>query len=138
MTEKGKYNTKQQTIILRCLKQNKEMFCTVDQFMESFHIEGVHIGRTTVYRALERLHKEGIVLKIPSVEGAPAQYRFIEEDKRKNYGKLVCLKCGRAIPLQCGCIDNFFGHILEEHKFELDQGHTILYGYCEECRSNSL
>lgn len=92
------------------------------------------IGRTTVYRGLERLQKEGAVLKVPSVEGAPAQYRFIRDEERKNYGKLVCLECGHTIPLQCGCIDHFVGHVLDEHGFEIDQSRTIFYGYCDSCR----
>lgn len=94
----------------------------------------IQIGRTTVYRGLERLQKEGAVLKVPSVEGAPAQYRFIRDEERKNYGKLVCLECGHTIPLQCGCIDHFVGHVLDEHGFEIDQSRTIFYGYCDSCR----
>ena len=94
----------------------------------------IRIGRTTVYRGLERLQKEGAVLKVPSVEGAPAQYRFIRDEERKNYGKLVCLECGHTIPLQCGCIDHFVGHVLDEHGFEIDQSRTIFYGYCDSCR----
>lgn len=97
-------------------------------------MEGIEVGRTTVYRGLERLQKEGTVLKIPSVDGAPAQYRFVQMDERKNYGKLVCLGCGKSIPLQCGCIDEFISHILGEHCFELDQQHTILYGHCGACK----
>ncbi|MGC4019771.1 MAG: transcriptional repressor [Muricomes sp.] len=138
MSEKVRYSTKQQEIILSCLNQKKEMFCTVEEFMEYFRLEGIHIGRTTVYRALERLQTAGIVLKIPSVEGAPAQYRLVEEGTGKNYGKLLCMKCGRTIPLQCGCIDEFICHILKEHCFELDQKHTILYGYCEQCKKKSI
>ena len=109
-------------------------FYTIDQFMELLHGKEIQIGRTTVYRGLERLQKEGAVLKVPSVEGAPAQYRFIRDEERKNYGKLVCLECGHTIPLQCGCIDHFVGHVLDEHGFEIDQSRTIFYGYCDSCR----
>lgn len=138
MEKKGRYSTKQQDLILSCLKSKKESFCTVDQFMEAFRKEDIQIGRTTVYRALERLQKEGVVLKIPSVEGFPAQFRFVDIDERKNYGKLVCLKCGKSIPLQCGCIDQFISHVLKEHHFQLDQPHTILYGYCEQCQKSMM
>lgn len=134
MSEKGRYSTKQQGIILEYLKQNKDTFYTIDEFMDLLYKAEIHIGRTTIYRALERLQKDGAVLKIPSVEGAPAQYRYAQEDERRNYGKLVCLRCGHSIPLQCGCIDHFMSHVLEEHGFRMDQEHTIFYGYCEKCR----
>lgn len=134
MEEKMKYSTRQQKMILECLQEYGDTFYTIDQFMEILRGKEIQIGRTTVYRGLERLQKEGAVLKVPSVEGAPAQYRFIRDEERKNYGKLVCLECGHTIPLQCGCIDHFVGHVLDEHGFEIDQSRTIFYGYCDECR----
>ena len=109
-------------------------FIRLTSLWRSFVEKRSGIGRTTVYRGLERLQKEGAVLKVPSVEGAPAQYRFIRDEERKNYGKLVCLECGHTIPLQCGCIDHFVGHVLDEHGFEIDQSRTIFYGYCDSCR----
>ena len=92
MEEKMKYSTRQQKIILECLQEYGDTFYTIDQFMELLRGKEIQIGRTTVYRGLERLQKEGAVLKVPSVEGAPAQYRFIRDEERKNYGKLVCLE----------------------------------------------
>ncbi len=109
------------------LQEYGDTFYTIDQFMEILRGKEIQIGRTTVYRGLERLQKEGAVLKVPFMEGAPAQYRFIRDEERKNYGKLVCLECGHTIPLQCGCIDHFVGHVLDEHGFEIDQSRTILW-----------
>ena len=81
MEEKMKYSTRQQKIILECLQEYGDTFYTIDQFMELLRGKEIQIGRTTVYRGLERLQKEGAVLKVPSVEGAPAQYRFIRDEE---------------------------------------------------------
>ena len=129
MAERGRYRTKQQEIILNCLKKQKEAFCTVEQFMEYLHRDGIHVGQTTVYRALERLSEDGVVVKIPSVDGSKAQFRYIGEEISSNVGKLVCLKCGSMIPLECSRLDAFFEHIYEDHGFKLAQSHMILYGY---------
>ena len=67
MEEKMKYSTRQQKIILECLQEYGDTFYTIDQFMELLHGKDIQIGRTTVYRGLERLQKEGAVLKVPSV-----------------------------------------------------------------------
>ena len=88
MEEKIKYSTRQQKLILECLQEHGDIFYTIDQFMDILRGKDIHIGRTTVYRGLERLQKEGAVLKVPSVEGAAAQYRFVRDEERKNYGKL--------------------------------------------------
>ncbi|WP_313071350.1 Fur family transcriptional regulator [Lacrimispora sp.] len=134
MAERGRYRTKQQEIILSCLEKQKEMFCTVEQFMECLHRDGIHVGQTTVYRALERLTEDGAVVKIPSVDGSKAQFRYIGEDIYGNVGKLVCLKCGGIIPLECSKLDAFYEHINEDHGFRLDQHHMVLYGYCSQCQ----
>ena len=148
MEEKMKYSTRQQKIILECLQEYGDTFYTIDQFMELLRGKEIQIGRTTVYRGLERLQKEGLLklngtrtmplapqrIAVISAAGAAAQYRFIRDEERKNYGKLVCLECGHTIPLQCGCIDHFVGHVLDEHGFEIDQSRTIFYGYCDSCR----
>ena len=63
MEEKMKYSTRQQKIILECLQEYGDTFYTIDQFMELLHGKEIQIGRTTVYRGLERLQKEGAVIK---------------------------------------------------------------------------
>lgn len=139
--ESRKYNGRKNEIQHQAAENNSGMparygdtFYTIDQFMELLRGKEIQIGRTTVYRGLERLQKEGAVLKVPVCGGSACQYRFIRDEERKNYGKLVCLECGHTIPLQCGCIDHFVGHVLDEHGFEIDQSRTIFYGYCDSCR----
>lgn len=134
MAERGRYRTKQQDIILDCLKNRKEEFCTVERFMEYLRQDGIHVGQTTVYRAMERLTEDGLVVKIPSVDGSKAQFRYIGEEINPNVGKLVCLKCGTMIPLECSMLDGFYQHVHEDHGFLLDQQHMVLYGYCMRCQ----
>jgi len=55
MAERGRYKTKQQALILECLKKQKFRFLTVSQFMDCLREKGVVVGQTTVYRVLERM-----------------------------------------------------------------------------------
>ena len=57
MEEKMKYSTRQQKMILECLQEYGDTFYTIDQFMEILRGKEIQIGRTTVYRGLERLQK---------------------------------------------------------------------------------
>ena len=72
--------------------------------------------------------------KIPAVDGAGAQYRYIGELRPGSPGRLVCLQCGKIIPLECNKLHGFSEHILKEHDFALDSSHLIFYGCCRECR----
>ena len=62
MAERGRYRTRQQELIVSCLKKQKDIFCTVEEFMESLRKDGIHVGQTTIYRALERLCEDGVVV----------------------------------------------------------------------------
>ena len=136
METRKRYHTKQQNLILDCIKNQKGNFYSIDQFMIYLQNEGIRIGQTTVYRAMERFTEDGVVMKIPSLDGKPALYSLAGNTEKTAYGKLVCIKCGSTVSLQCDCIQNFAAHIQKEHHFELNQQSTILYGYCEKCRNN--
>lgn len=133
MREKRRYRTKQQEQIKTLLEKQGTQFYSVDQLAEQLKKEGTQVGHTTVYRLLERLSEEGSVLKVPSMDGHPAQYRYLA-GQEGSVGKLVCIACGRMIPLECGCIDQFSEHIQKAHQFLLSRQYAVLYGYCENCR----
>lgn len=136
MAERGRYRTKQQEIILNCLKKQRSRFLTVDQFMDCLQEEGVQVGQTTVYRVLERLAEEGEVMKLPTEDGSKIRYCYADKEELNKPGKLVCLRCGRFIPLECSKMADFLEHIYEEHGFEMDEQHTVFYGYCGGCKKN--
>ena len=98
MSERGRYRTKQQEIILNCLKKQESRFLTVEQFMDRLREEGVHVGQTTIYRGLERLAEDGEVMKLPSEDGSRIRYCYADKEELGKPGKLVCLRCGRVHP----------------------------------------
>ena len=113
MAERVRYRTKQQELIRECLKKHSGRFLTAEQCMDCLK-----------------------VIKIPAVDGASAQFRYVGELKPGSLGRLVCLVCGKIIPLECRQLDGFSEHIRAEHDFELDGRHMILYGYCSGCRKD--
>ncbi|QQR06454.1 Fur family transcriptional regulator [Flavonifractor plautii] len=91
------------------------------------------VGRATVYRALDRLVEAGTILKIPSGDGNRALYRYMGEAALPSSGRMVCLDCGRAFPLECSHLEELTRHIQSDHQFEVDTRHTVLYGHCCDC-----
>ena len=74
MSERGRYKTKQQDLILECLKKQKWRFLTVSQFMDCLREKGVVVGQTTVYRVLERMVDDGKMMKLPMEDGTKVRY----------------------------------------------------------------
>ncbi len=129
---RDEYTTRQQTAVLDYMKANDKALSAEEVFL------GVgSVGRTTVYRSLDRLAEKGCVIKVPSYEGKSARYRFIGKDCNTSQAKMVCLSCGCTIPLECGNLKELVNHIAEDHGFEIDTRHTMLYGYCGKCRKET-
>lgn len=133
MTQRGKYSTLQQRTILSYLERNSSSSFTAGEVFQALTDAGESIGQTTVYRALDRLAEEDLLIKVPSMDGRQARYRYIGASVDPASGRMVCLSCGKMIPLECAHLESLVRHIGSEHGFEIDTRHTVLYGYCPEC-----
>ncbi len=81
---------------------------TIDSVYGLLRGKEIQIGRTTVYRGLSGCRRR-LGAKVPSVDGAPALYRFIRDEERKNYGKLVVSGMWHTIPLAVWMYRYFMG-----------------------------
>lgn len=76
--------------------------------MDCLREKGVVVGQTTVYRVLERMVDDGKMMKLPMEDGTKVRYCFAGEEDWDKLGKLVCMGCGRLIPLECSKMADFW------------------------------
>ncbi|MGI5891783.1 MAG: Fur family transcriptional regulator [Bacillota bacterium] len=134
MKSSNGYQTKQRALILSCLQKNRSQHITVDKILTYLRSEGLSIGQTTIYRNLDKLVKEGIVLKYAPVEGRGACYQYVDQtDNIQPHYHLVCIDCGQMLHLQCHFLDKLSSHMSSHHNFCLDKYKTVLYGLCNDC-----
>lgn len=130
------YATKQKRILLEVLQSRKNEFQTVSDLLGGLEKLGVHISYPTVYRFLDRLAEEGKVARISSTDGKRSLFRYVALDEEGfSHGRMVCLECGKIIPLECTQLQTFYDHVQEEHGCELDYKRTVLYCTCAQCLS---
>ncbi len=128
------YSTRQKDLILNCLRENRQRHLTAEMIVDDLKDRGEPVGQTTVYRNLEKMVKDGMLLKFAAPGGMHACYQYLESpEDHLNHHHLVCVGCGQLIHLSCGHIDELTAHIQEEHGFHLDSFKTIFYGCCESC-----
>lgn len=134
MKEQKIYRTRQRLQIMECIALNREKHLTADEIREELKKSGVEIGKSTVYRALEKLIAEGRVRKYIAEEGKSACYQYIDEggDCVRHF-HLKCTRCGRLIHLECDFLKDLERHIFEHHRFTVDNTRTVLYGICGDC-----
>lgn len=128
------YNTKQKKTIEAFLKENvKEQF-TCEEISDTLKKRGTPVGKTTVYRYIEKLVHEGKVHKITGGISKSAQFQYIDEGMEcHRHMHLKCLKCGEFIHLGCEFLTEVNEHIYEHHRFRVDNSKTVLYGLCDKC-----
>lgn len=130
------YNTKQKNAVLDCLATRQNRSLTVDGVCELLACRGEDISRSTVYRRLEELCREGKVTRFAPEEGKSVTYRFIGVDcGRDSHVHLICTACGEVYHTHCREIEAVFRHLAKEHGFVIDNRRTMLYGLCEKCRA---
>lgn len=132
--ENSGYKTKQREAILSYLKKCGGRHITIDDVLEYLKMSGEKVGRTTIYRYMEKLAQQGILRKYFIEEGAGACYQYVDEEKKcQEHFHLKCLQCGKLLHVECESMNNIEQHILEQHKFAIDNTKTVFYGLCEDC-----
>lgn len=129
------YKTHQRAVIENILKDNSDIHMTVDDIAAKLMSIGENVGRTTVYRTLEKLVNEGKVRKYTADKSDSACFQFLNDSGHcHEHFHLKCTVCGELLHLDCQKIAELTNHISHEHGFTLDRGRTVLYGRCAKCQ----
>ena len=130
----NEYQTKQKQSVLQCLKANSDRALTADELTALLHDAGAQIGKTTVYRCLDKLVGGGLVRRFSAGRGQSATFQLMEQ--HQNCGEhlhLKCSGCGRFIHLDCDVMADVNDHVLEHHGFWIDNRKSLLFGLCKDC-----
>lgn len=128
------YKTKQRSVILQCLMDNCDRAFTIDELVDELKSSGEVVGRTTVYRYIDRLVQSGQVRKFlfDSTKSAAYQYINHHNDCLKHM-HLKCIKCGKFVHLGCDYMNDVCAHIRNDHGFIVDNSKTTILGVCADC-----
>ena len=131
------YKTRQKQLILSFLSENIDQQFACEDIAEILKNNGTPVGKSTVYRYLISLQNEGKVRKFTSENGKSATFSYIEDKAEcSKHLHLRCLSCGEFVHLSCSLMDEISTHLVNDHKFSIDNSKTVLYGLCEKCNSS--
>ena len=130
----GRYHTKQQTLILEYLALKKDTAFTAESVWRGLLggggkmlAEPLSTVRWTAWWRRARSSK------FPLGMATGHSTAIWGETALPSSGRMVCLDCGRAFPLECSHLEELTRHIQSDHQFEVDTRHTVLYGHCCDC-----
>lgn len=134
MTESKGYKTKQREVILKVLTNNAERHLTAEDIVFELRENGDVVGKTTVYRYLDKLVSEGLVRKYSFEEGTSACYQYSGGNVEcAEHFHLKCVVCNQLFHVECDYLNELADHVFQHHRFKIDNSKTVLYGVCEEC-----
>ena len=121
-------NTKQLSIILDTIKRMPRHFTAEDVYKE-VKKENPSVGQATVFRNMNKMAEEGILLRI-EVPGGASKYELIAS---KHY-HAKCMVCGNLFDVEMDYIPDLENKIKDAHGFVFS-GHDIIFtGICSSCR----
>lgn len=136
MSDGGTYRTRQREAILQYFKTHPHAHLTAEELCDALRSRGISVGKSTIYRALDRFAEDGIVRRFAASPGEGACYQYADDssDVCRTHLHLKCNVCGTLFHIECGRLSDLTEHLGMQHNFTVDYAKTVLYGTCEPCR----
>ncbi|MGN0484472.1 MAG: Fur family transcriptional regulator [Lachnospiraceae bacterium] len=129
------YQTKGKAAIRAFLQEQQENGKTAAEVHAHLQRAGMEVNLTTVYRNLERMTADGILLKYKSAEADSFIYQYAKE--HGNCGAhlhMQCKRCGKIFHLECKFMEEIASHLWRHHGFQVECDGSVLNGVCKDCR----
>ena len=134
----SEYKTNSRTKIKEYLEANRDRTVSVKDIASHMEDEKLSVNLTTIYRYLDKLEKEGAVLKYTGEKGDKATYQYVGSNNGcDEHLHLKCTNCGAVIHLNCKFMDQISEHISSHHGFSIQCKNSVIYGLCSECAKKS-
>lgn len=133
--EQGQRQTQPRSLIAGRLTELAESGTdfTVEQLWHDLQRPDPHLGRATVFRAVEMLVGQGLLHRIEFGDGSHA-YRACGDG---HHHHLTCVHCHRVVNVDVCLAEESLEKVGKQNDFVIE-GHTLtLYGLCPDCRKES-
>ena len=124
------YNTKQREVILLAIKKQTKGFLVKDLYEQL----GGKIGLSTIYRMVDALADEGVLIKMTTSGGV--LYQYAAPCNEADHFYLKCDECGEMTHVDCGHVRGLSQHIASAHGFRPAESHVVINGICKKCIKN--
>jgi len=130
----GSYKTETKNRVLDYLKQKQGTALSVQDIMHNIHECGHPVNITTIYRILDKLEDDDVVIRHSAENGKKALFQYIEPAAGcMHHLHVQCTSCGKIIHLDCGAVEKILEHIAQEHGMQIVCTASQLFGICKDC-----
>ena len=126
-----KYSKQRETILAAAVEEPAHP--TADSVYRKVREECPQISLGTVYRDLNQLVQNGLLIKIPVANGSD---RF--DGRLDEHYHMICDGCGEVFDANIDCFSDIDAKIMQETGFCIKGRQLIMNGLCGKCRKEAL
>ncbi|MCR5678500.1 MAG: transcriptional repressor [Agathobacter sp.] len=133
---KGKYKTKSRNLIIDYLKAHADRRFTAHDLTKEFEAQGERVDRSTIYRNLERLSREGTLVRYKENATNATCFQYSEmHGQCHSHIHAQCEVCGKIYHLKNDIFRSAEKKLHEQYGISLDFGQTVLSAICDSCKT---
>ncbi len=119
--------TRSQERVLKLLKTQKRSLSAQDIYSKLRRCNRP-LGLATVYRSLDALKQEGVVI-VRTLANGESVYSCLQQDQHH----MTCVKCGTSIPINECPLHDLEDKLQQSHKFKIFYHTLEFFGICDDC-----
>lgn len=130
-----KYHTKISREIEQYIKeQSEKSFCASEVYSYMTN-QKIPVNLATIYRNLDRLTEQNILIKFKTANSDSYMYRAVKETGNcHTHLHMRCKVCGRIIHLEEHYSDEIIDYLKKKYGFELECDNSFFSGICINCK----
>lgn len=133
----ARYQTIQKKMLLEFMKLHNDKAFSVHELSEGLKdemTEDAIPGESTIYRLMSTLVEEGLVKRFVKGNSRQFLYQMICGEHCDRHLHLKCSECGKLYHMDEEESEEIFHKIFDKHHFCINEGKTILFGRCDQCK----
>ena len=123
-----KYTSQRVTVLEEIIKDNGHREC--EDIYLALKQNGSQVSRSTVYRTMAILVKNGFARKLELGDG---RARYESKVDSPHHDHLICASCGKIVEFMDQEIEDLQNKIAKGHHFILQRHVHQLFGICKKC-----
>ena len=132
------YNTKPKEYISQFLEEHKNKRFSINDLDNWLKNNNYNVNLATIYRNIDKLVKDNVLLKHQNTDTGYATYQSIENNNCLLHFHFECKKCGRMVHLGQIESNDFLKMIQKKLFFTVDPQNTYLTGICNDCNKKFI
>ncbi|ONI39889.1 hypothetical protein AN640_00375 [Candidatus Epulonipiscium fishelsonii] len=124
-----RYNTQNRQLILEYIKKNKDKYVSINDIQQELLTQGKNINKSTIYRYIDQLLNEQLILK--HIGEKKSSFQYIGNNKScHTHLHMKCKQCGLTVHLPTDLLTSV--EVINQFKIEYET--SIVQGICNLCQ----